>query len=987
MALTFESVDVTGKFVYYDSNLGKRVLLSTPPTDEQLNTRNYLGQDQTTGRHRFEDYNTGGLVTASQFQNVASPTKREQLLRSAALKAAAPIISALNPQQITDGATSLVTTQIDNLRKAATSFPGADEFQGAFTALRASSDDAALAGVERHAALQENEYGINNGITNVISGPSDPGAVSTNSTTARKFNPIPNVLHNFTTYTYSLSLHAMKIDQYNELMTNGLSTYRSENVLIASAGRHGADTGLTRHRIWKNDFYFDKMTLESVVGTNNKGRGSNVLTVDFTVVEPYGITLLDRLSLTADELGYNNPTEMIYLLQIDFFGYDDENLNPTKIDKTQRRIPIKIIRVEAGYNHNGATYNITGIVVSHSAFDESNINIQTPARLGNGKNLNLESFIGSNAGEIERLSKELLKHHDARKRYKDSKLITDGSPPVPLKIGVRIPTLGDAGLGSILNAYWIWAKDEFKYEEIPYIFNILLQDSADKTVKMKNITVSSKQLHNLRNKAGSIEADKVLAAKEQAAAGSNPTVEGQNISFPIGTSIIDIINDLLKISDYFLKQTVESETDDTKEQDNRQGKRSSGNLTPLNFFKITPSITFGPFIKKMNAYQKKITIGITPFKYYGNRLPFGGQGAPKKSDCIKEYNYLFTGKNIDVIDLKIDFNTAFYSFLTAGAYSDSESDRALGAGARPRGKKEAAGVDRTSELAGKQLLVPSSKGAIDPTQADQQSLRVNDLFNNIYSSSKADMLAIDMKILGDPSYIQEQEALFDFLLERTQRAEDPRLFKSGSLVVNDGDLLVNVNFRLANDINTTTGLHTFADDDIGIKGRYFSGIYKVLTIKSEFSKGVFTQDLSMVRAYNDEESKAAGKVKPSPRDSIISMADLEAPTANSSTLTAGLGAIDTAEYDGLTDPLSTVTSGVLTSVNSTIAGLQAQAVDDLNAVTNNATLQATSLLNADRTLAAAGLSGAGILNSTEDLLIKQVRSRNDGLFIDDGDTG
>ena len=64
MALTFERIDGSGKFVYYDSNLGKRVVLSTPPIPEQLNTRNYLNQDLLTGLHKFEDYNTGDLITA-----------------------------------------------------------------------------------------------------------------------------------------------------------------------------------------------------------------------------------------------------------------------------------------------------------------------------------------------------------------------------------------------------------------------------------------------------------------------------------------------------------------------------------------------------------------------------------------------------------------------------------------------------------------------------------------------------------------------------------------------------------------------------------------------------------------------------------------------------------------------------------------------------------------------------------------------------------
>ena len=43
------------------------------------------------------------------------------------------------------------------------------------------------------------------------------------------------------------------------------------------------------------------------------------------------------------------------------------------------------------------------------------------------------------------------------------------------------------------------------------------------------------------------------------------------------------------------------------------------------------------------------------------------------------------------------------------------------------------------------------------TQEQAEAMRANDLFGNLYSRAQADMLAIDMDIVGDPTYIQEEE--------------------------------------------------------------------------------------------------------------------------------------------------------------------------------------------------------------------------------------
>ena len=143
------------------------------------------------------------------------------------------------------------------------------------------------------------------------------------------------------------------------------------------------------------------------------------------------------------------------------------------------------------------------------------------------------------------------------------------------------------------------------------------------------------------------------------------------------------------------------------------------------------------------------------------------------------------------------------------------------------------------------------------------AMRANDLFGNLYSRSQADMLAIDMDIVGDPTYIQEEE----FTLNPDRKADfldkaDVRLTNNESLIINDGDLLVKLNFKMPLDIDTEKGLYKFDDPALRKSmedGSVFTGIYRIITIDHMFQNGQFKQKLQLVRIYNDPQTTERDK--------------------------------------------------------------------------------------------------------------------------------
>ena len=677
-----------------------------------------------------------------------------------------------------------------------------------------------------------------------------------------KLDPIPNVLHYYSTYTYGISLIALTTDDYNNLLTG---TYQTKNVLISSGGRHSTD--FQRHPLWQQDFYFNRLIMNTAIGINARGKGSNVVSLEFDIIEPYGITLLDRLVKTAQDIGVENYMQIPYLLDINFFGYNDQNLSPVSIPQTHRRIPIKILKIDIGFNQAGSTYHINAVPFNHMAFLDTVSTVPIVTKLRgekNDKGILLSSLLSTNDAQARLLTQtqteraESIRAEEQRQKdnaAKEASWLVGGAGGIFNTSSIKASAeqqihnveLGPAGLGTLLNTYYAYlAKIDYGTDAVPpYKFNFFLVDNGDSKGKLGDAIVYEQELIPLKNRFMSRIADQ--GHIQNAMQTANPqapqkNLEGIDVIFQAGISIQEILSQLLKCTDYLRSQVeLEKNTENTKPED------------PLMFFKITPRLTLGPYIPAKDDYQYNIDIAIVPYKSFGNRLPFAPSAKPSLSDCVKQYDYLFTGKNNDITDLKIEFNTAYYTQYTFNP---------------DRFKKEKDQInDKTSEtkitsiktdgeskkFRAVKYAVPNTPADYQHAEVDEKASRVNDLANNLYASSKADMLSIEMSILGDPSFIQEQEFSYTWNKNIISN-DDPRLTKSGSLLVNNGELLVKLDFKMPEDIDTEKGLY-----DLKGKSRLgdsmYNGIYKILTIDSIFENGIFTQRLKLIRVFNDYYSQ------------------------------------------------------------------------------------------------------------------------------------
>ena len=123
-------------------------------------------------------------------------------------------------------------------------------------------------------------------------------------------------------------------------------------------------------------------------------------------------------------------------------------------------------------------------------------------------------------------------------------------------------------------------------------------------------------------------------------------------------------------------------------------------------------------------------------------------------------------------------------------------------------------------------------------------------FYDYLTNPNVDMMRIEMEILGDPAYLcQDQFIPLNAEGEARRKGTmfDPQ---SGSFNADQFTPLIELNYRLPDDINDKTGVMFEKNSTIPEENLFFSGVYQVVRIDSSMSNGQFTQTLTCVRLNN-----------------------------------------------------------------------------------------------------------------------------------------
>ena len=117
------------------------------------------------------------------------------------------------------------------------------------------------------------------------------------------------------------------------------------------------------------DLYFKSVEMTSVPGPNDKRRLTSVTNIKMELVEPTGLTLIEKIKATAFNNGFLDHLDAPYLLTVEFRGFDKQGrVIKERNEFIKRVIPIKLTTMDIDVNQGGSYYTIQAIPYNEFGF-------------------------------------------------------------------------------------------------------------------------------------------------------------------------------------------------------------------------------------------------------------------------------------------------------------------------------------------------------------------------------------------------------------------------------------------------------------------------------------------------------------------------------------------------------------------------------------------------------------------------------------------
>ena len=694
-----------------------------------------------------------------------------------------------------------------------------------------------------------------------MSGTRDPGTVPRSNATstvgpaspAIVFKPTDNPLHAYTSYTYGLSLHMLTPADYKRLLESPGTKFKPNNTLISSANRYSSSP--PRDKAFADDFYFDNCKVTTNIGLSAAQRGTNALKINFTLIEPYGMTFVNRLLDLSVRAKIPNYLDIPYLLEINFFGADDKGMY-AKLDAQTKLIPIRIINIKIKAGTKGSEYAIDAVPYSQMAHLESlsatKANFEISSRTV-GDYFATGAASKTFAADQTTVNNIIDFSLGEREAAKNDKTRTSPGSTGATPAGAAPPATVKAG--SFTNAFNLWQEYDVKLgfqrvaDEIAFVIDPDISAAAiTEPLKVNPARVAISAADIADAELGAAMTANARSANKPKPIGGDFTKGFFNIN--AGTNVVTVINNMVTNSDFIKKQlgaALKAAPKDAKMPETAAAayKMAGG---PINWFKIKTKIDLKEYDARRGVYGKKITFYINKYKHYEARYPGITKSSPKGS--VKDYNFMYTGLNKDVIDFSIEFNSLFASLVTGDGTKQTQlvTNPAASTGGGGTGEDLPGYSMSPQQLTYLASTMASITGGSDDDILKQ---RAANYAQNIYQGSQGDMCQLKLKILGDPQFIKQDEILWspDKIPGGTKYLGG----ELGSISMDTGEIHCKVNFKTPVDIDETSGL--LRKDSVW-KDVYFSGFYQILMVESEFRQGKFTQMLECVRPPQEGDSKA-----------------------------------------------------------------------------------------------------------------------------------
>lgn len=159
-----------------------------------------------------------------------------------------------------------------------------------------------------------------------------------------------NILDNFENVTYNFKLMLAPEDT---LINTILPT---SNLYII------AQTGVT------TTFSIKDVEIESIVGPNNRTKNTQATLFRVEILEPLGISLIDRLLEAGNTMGIQNIMNAPMILELTFKGFSSASGLPAEVNIAKRTWKLQLIDLQTTLDEGGSRYTLSFVSVNDYGF-------------------------------------------------------------------------------------------------------------------------------------------------------------------------------------------------------------------------------------------------------------------------------------------------------------------------------------------------------------------------------------------------------------------------------------------------------------------------------------------------------------------------------------------------------------------------------------------------------------------------------------------
>ena len=705
-------------------------------------------------------------------------------------------------------------------------------------------------------------------------------------------NYIANPLKEYNTFNYIITLGVLTINDVNNPQIIRDDSFKK--IICKSAGgqidkRHQIplEQDLGIHA----EYFIDNLRTKAVIQPNTRTGISLGTDLSFEIQEPYSMgNFLQALVEGAADLGYENFNDAPFCIKIDFIGYESNNEQGGSLVQTPAFIPIQILDVGFEVSGQGSFYNVSCVPLSEIALGDtaattlSDITAtgSTVAEILNGPDKSVAAVLNQridtledvdaipqgdryvicfpkDPGAIQAIVEGEFESGDATTEDIDAAeqtRIEKGLAERPEESAVKKETLEEVVVTSENSIFQnLDAFSRNKDFMNPIGLSLMLNDDAEGG----NQSVPDTDILYEEN------GDQVDVNNPEAA----PAQKTRTKSFATGSRVDEIIEKVLVDSEYAAENA---------EEVSENGVRKMYRINTHVYFDTNEET-----VKKLGRSPKIFVYVVVPF--YADEASFTAPNAVApnrggiKKAAVKEYNYIYTGKNDDVMQFDINFNNAFLQEAYAnfgmnqGARSSAGSDRKT---YQNTGEQDGASTSNAQSerkaLGGGQVVESNRMTITGDSRTTDIRKRLAETFHHRLLNSDVDLITANMTIMGDPYYIPTQTG--NFVGERDPNS--PSITQDGYMTYLENQVYVNVNFKTPIDYSITGDNVVYSE-----LVPEFSGVFQVLDVENIFEGGKFYQELGMVRSRAQEVEGESGTFVTSNSDATVNDNPLNSEEGNS----------------------------------------------------------------------------------------------------------